>query len=382
MEAELISMDGENVTLNTKDTKQIKLKVNDLSLADRQHLVEVGGAPATIITSGKPGLVEKDVRIDTKTFKRIDGKLTFGNESSSAFDLLETPHFLIGVAGNIRPQAIAETSERLWHGMAFQHMNFRKDWGDQRQLILLVEDRNAYKDLGKWYVNFLAEQQHQESAQRVSATWEKLGSTSMGVPDDMKEKYKLNDEALVFNVKAVDGFRKDLSPFPTHGIAGSLISKQMGGVSSYGAEGYFAVTTGHAYFKEISLAGKSETHLLSVEGSGNDEIASKRGCEDGSSWARSLRPLVKRGKVKAELAPMLKWKSEELTPERLVLIYSFAYYMQSDSKRLAEYAKMIRRVESSKQIPSPEEIAKIFGFDSVAAFEADWTKFITDGEFK
>ncbi len=382
LEAEFVSINGEVVTLSTKDSKQMKLKVNDLSLADRQHLVEVAGAPESIITSGKPGLVEKDVRLDSKTFKRIDEKLALGSASSLEFELLETPHFLIGVAGNVRPQAIAETSERLWHGMAFHHMNFRRDWGDKRQLVLLVQDRDSYKELGKWYVDFLAAQQQRNAAERTAATWERLGSTSMHLPDDMREKHKLNDVALVFNVRDADKYRKDLSPFPTHGLAGCLISKQMGGVSSFGAEGYFAVTTGHAFYKEISLAGKSETNLLSVEGSQNDEISSKRGFEDGTSWARTLRPLVKRGKVKAELGAMLKWKPEELTPERLVLIYAFAYYMQSDSKRLSEFAKMVRRIESSKQIPAPEEIAKIFGFATVAEFDADWTKFITEGDFK
>ena len=65
-----------------------------------------------------------------------------------------------------------------------------------------------------------------------------------------------------------------------------------------------------------------------------------------------------------------------------MLIYSFAYYMESNSKRLAAFAKMVRRIETSKQIPPPEEIAKIFGFDTVAALEADWTKFIKEGDFK
>ena len=156
----------------------------------------------------------------------------------------------------------------------------------------------------------------------------------------------------------------------------------MGGVSTFGSEGYFAVVTGHAYFKEITLGGKSETSLLTAEGTLKDEIGSKRGFDDGTSWARSLRSLVRGGKVKADLEEMLKWKPEELTPERLVLIYSFAYYMQSDWKRLAAFAKMVRRIESSNQIPPPNEIATIFGFDSVQAFNEDWTKFIREGDFK
>lgn len=382
LEASLGGIQGDMVSLINKDSKEIKLKAEDLSLADRQHLVEFGGANESLITSGKPGLVEKDVRIDSATFKRVDGRLTLPGDSSEGFELFETPHFLVATAGNVRPQAVAETAERLWYGMAFVHMNFRQDWGSKRMLIIMAEDREAYAALGKWFAARLAAAGNPDDARQVTATWEQSGSTSISVPEEITTKHNVDERVLVFNVTQAANFRKPLSPFLTHSLAGRLLSQQMGGVSSFGSEGYFAITTGHAYFKEISLAGKSETRLIAVEGTGQDEISSKRGFEDGSSWARSLRPLVRSGKVAVQLAPMLKWKSSELTPERLVLIYSFAYYMQSDSKRLAGFAKMIRRIESSNQIPPPEEIAKIFGFETVEAFEADWATFIKEGDFK
>ncbi len=382
LEAELGSIQGDMVTLIGKDSKPVKLKVEDLSLADRQHLVDFGGADAAIITGGKPGLVEKEVRIDSSTFKRVDAKLMFPDGPSQGFDMFDTTHFVIATAGKVRPQAVAETAERLWHGMAFQHMNFRQDWGTKRMLILLVEDREAYTTLGKWYVKYVAAAGQEDASREIASTWDRTGSTSMEVPDEMAAKHNLGERALVFNVKEDNKFRKDLSPFPTHSIAGSLLGKQMGGVSSFGAEGYFALTTGHAYFKEISLAGKTETHLLTVDGSFKDEVGSKQGFEDGSSWAKTLRSMVRGGKVKVSLEPMLKWKPQDLNPERLVLIYSFAFYMQSDSKRLANFAKMIRRIESSNQVPPPDEIAKLFGFENVAAFDADWEKFIKEGDFK
>jgi len=381
-DAQLGGVHGDTVTLLGKDAKEIKLKLADLSLADRQHLVEVGGANAAIITSGKHGLVEKEVRIDTTAFKRLDGKLTFPDGPSMGFELLETPHFLIGKAGKIRPNAVAETAERLWHGMAFEHMNFRQDWGAKRQLILLVASRDMYAGLGKWYANFLGVAGDQDGSRAITNTWSRIGSTTMALPEKMISEYKLNERALVFNVKDEAPFRKDLAPFPTHTIAGQLLGKQLGGVTSFGSEGYFAITTGHAYFKEIHLAGKTETNLLTVTGSMKDDISSKRGFEDGTSWAKTLRPLVRSGKVTVKLAPMLEWKPEDLNPERLVLIYSFAYYMESDSKRLAAFANMVRRIETSKQIPTPEEIAKIFGFDTVDALEKNWANFIKEGDFK
>ncbi len=382
LEAQLGGIQGDMVTLVGRDSKQVKLKIDDLSLADRQHLVEFGGAPETIIAGGKPGLVEKEVRLDNSTSRKIDARLRFPDGPSEGYELFETPHFLIASAGRIRPQAVAETAERLWYGMAFHHMNFRQDWADKRMLIMLVEDRDAYTSLGKWYSKFLADEGHVDASREVKSSWDRLGATSMSLPDDIIEKHNLLERSAVFNVRDDSKFRKVFSPFPTHSLAGRLLGQQMGGVSSYGAEGYFAITTGHAYFKEIGLGGKSETQLLSVEGSGKDEISSKSGFEDGTSWARSLRSLVRGGKVEVKLEPMLKWKSEELNPERLVLIYSFAYYMQGDSKRLSAYAKMIRRIESSNQIPPAEEIARIFGFETVEAFEQDWKTFIREGDFK
>jgi len=382
LEAELGGVQGDMVSLISKDSKEIKLKIEDLSLADRQHLVEFGGAPETIITSGKPGLVEKEVRIDTSSFKRLDHKLKFTDGPSEGIELLETPHFLVATAGKIRPQAVAETAERIWHGMAFHHMNFRKDWENKRMLILLLEDQKIYQEVGKWYAGRAADEGNMDAALQIKNTWNESGSSAIWLTDEMAAEYQIFTSGLVFQIKEDSKFRKQLSPFIVHSLAGRLLAEQMGGVSSYGAEGYFAFITGHAYYKEISLGGKSETLLLAVEGTTKDEISSKRGFDDGSSWARSLRPLVRSGKVAVELDPMLKWKAEELTPERLVLIYSFAYYMQSDLKRLADFAKLVRRVESSDQIPDAEEIARIFGFDSVEKLEADWMEFIKSGSFK
>ena len=380
--AELLSLSGDQVILTTPEAREVKLKLTDLSLADRQHLVEFGGADASIIASGNPGLPEKDARIDSSKFKKLPEKLALGQESEGTFDLFETPHFLIATTGGVRPQNFAETAERLWHGMAFQHMNFRKDWGDRRLIIFAIEDRPAYENLGKWYLKSLNEAGRQDAAQRVATTWNKVGSTQVGLPDETAEKYRAMPYAIVFNITDASRHRRPMSPFTIHVIAGALLSQQMGGVSSYGSEGYFAVTTGHAYFKEISLGGKSETNLLDVGGSGNDEISSKSGFEDGSSWARTLRTMVRKGDVTLSVEETLKLSSADLNPERLVTIYALAYYMQSDSKRLSSFARMIRRVESSNQIPEAIEVARLFGFDSIEELDADWKEFVINGAFR
>lgn len=382
LEAELLKADAANATLLMPDKKQMVLKVDDLSLGDRQYLVEYGNVDPKILVAGEIGEPEKQVKIEPESIKKLkDDRLEFG-ESEATFELTESEHFLIASSGDVRPQAMAETAERIWHGMAFEHMNFRRDWEGKRMLLIIAEKPASYAALGTWYSKWLKEKGQDEAAARNAATWPQVGSTNMVVPEEMAETRKLHPYALVFQVKDNSQFKKPMGPFQIHCIAGALLSKQLGGVSSYGSEGYFAMTTGHAYYKEISLGGKSETQLLDVTGSDNDIFSSKKGFEDGTSWARTLRTLVKKGDVKVRMEPMFKWTMKDLKPEGLVLMYSFSAYMQSNPQRACAYAALVRRIESANQIPPAVEIAKIFGFDSVEAFEADWTKFITEGNFK
>jgi hypothetical protein len=378
--ATLSSLRGDEVALATPDAKEIKVKVTDLSLADRQYLIEFGGADASIISEGDPGTPEKDLRIDASKMVRSDQKLALGDDSLCVFNIFETPKFWIATSGDIRPQALAETAERMWHGMAFQHMNFRKDWGDRRLLILAVENRDAWTALGEWAAEEIR-RHSDEAAERLAAGWPKTGSTQIFLPEEIVSEHKLLPRAAVFNVTDVTRFRRPMGPFQIHTLSGLLLSQQMGGVSSFGAEGYFAVMTGHSYHKEILLGGKSETNLLSVVSDGAD-ISSKSGFEDGRSWARTLRSLVRKGDQKLNLEETLGWRSEDLDPAKLVTIYALSNYMQSDSKRLSAYTRMIRRIESSNQIPEPIEVARIFGHETVEQFDADWTEFVIKGNFR
>jgi hypothetical protein len=385
IEAELLRFDETNATLLAAGSKQVVLPLVDLSIADRQFMVENVGADAKILIAGEVGEPEKQAKIDSSTFKKLkESNLTFGTESESDYDLLQTEHFLIASAGDIRPQGIAETAERMWHGMAFQHMNFRRDWADKRMLIFVVEDRETYAALGKWFVAYLKEKGKGEEAGKISATWEKSGGSTLTLPDEMAEKHNVFPNARVFNVVPEQShlFKKAMGSFLVFCMADTLLDRQLGNISSYGVEGLFAVSTGHSYYKEISLTGKSETNLLSAEGSNNDLLKEKKGFGDAGDWGRALRAAVKKGTLKCELAPMFTVKRDMVKPEELALMYSFSAYMESTPARLACFAAMVRRIESSKQIPVPEEIAKIFGFESTAALEADWKLFVTEGKFK
>lgn len=382
IEAQLVSVVEGEATLLTGEGREIKLKASDLSLADRQYLVEYGGAGKSLLTDGEVGSPEEEVRIDSKSFSKWEEPLQLGDSEDLPFDILESEHFLVGTAGKVRPNGIAETAERLWHGMAFEHMNFRRDWGDRRMLILLVEDEEVYERLGRHYRKLLEDEGYEEAARKMEVMWEESSSRTMSIDRELTREHNLFPRVILFRVKDGGRYRKALSPFPTHMIAKCLMAEQMGGVTSYGSDGYFAILTGFGYFKEIKLGGKSETQLVNAFGSEFDEITKASGFEDGRSWARTLRKLVKRGKVVPGLGEMLGWKQVDLDPEKLVLIYSFAHYCQSSPERLSGFARVVRRVESSNQIPEPIEFARLMGFESAEELEQDWIGFISSPKFK
>ena len=383
IEAQFSRVEGDSAVLVTPEPKEIKVKVEDLSLGDRQHLVEFANQPEEILTSVELGVIEKDVRIDKKQFKKLEKNLFF-EETELAFELLESDHFLVATAGKARPNAVAEIAERLWHGMAFQHMNFRRDWGDKKLVIFLIEDEEIYSTMGEYYIKFLAGLGQERAANNVAQTWERVSGAGFLLPDTVQAEYNVFGLGRVLRIRddVSKSFRKVFGPFPTHTIASTLLAKQMGGQSDISPEGYFAILTGHAYYKEIQLAKMSETSLLSADDYEGDEIAETRGFEDGTSWAKSLRKLVKKEEVSLSFEKMLSWENNNLSPEKLVVMYSFAYYMNSNAKRVSHLAEMVRRVESNKQVPAAIEIAKIFGFETIAELEADWKEFVLGRDFK
>lgn len=382
--AQLSRVEKDAVILITPEPKEVSVKIADLSLADRQHLVEYADQPATILTEIEFGVPEKDVRIDKKQFKRLEKTLTFDADSELVFELMESDHFLIATAGKARPNAVAEIAERLWHGMAFQHMNFRKDWGDKRMVIFLIEDEGLYAAMGKYYVRYLEKNDQKEQANELSQLWDRLSGVGFQLPADVREEYNVFQLGRVLRIRdsVSRSFREVFGPFPTHTIATTLLSKQLGGVSDISPSGYYALMVGHGYYKEIQLAGKSETTMLSADDYEGDEIAEARGFADGTSWAKTLTKMVKRGDVKLDFNQMLSLESGALSPENLVVMYSFSYYMNSTPARIAAWASMVRRIESNNQVPAAVEIASIFGFDSVEALEADWKAFVESRDFK
>ena len=381
VEAELVKYEEGVVKLRTKEPKEFVLKVQDLCLADRQYLVEHADADPEALFGGKLSVPEKDFKKPRPFLKKLDKQLSFGDASALTFDLYETEHFLFAVGKGVSVSGIAETAEACWYGMASQHLEFRANWGTSRLLVVIPGALDIYLELGLFVADALENDGKHEQAKVSQLTWDKVASTSMGVPLDVLEEFNLKKRATVFNVKDVKRFRSKFDSFQTHVLCARLYRQQTGEVSSKEGSGDYALRTGHAYYKEIQLTKKTRTNQISSDYGG--DIATKSGFEDGSSWPKILRKMVKKGTIKPKLREMLGVQSaNDLTPENLVTMYSLSYFMQSSPKRLAAYAKLVRLIRSEQRVPSAEDLVRIFGYETVSDFEKDWVAFIESRDFR
>ncbi|MFT5904680.1 MAG: hypothetical protein ACI9E1_000265 [Cryomorphaceae bacterium] len=380
IEAQILKFKDGTAYLTTKEPKEIQIKVSDLSLADRQYLIEFEQADKDLLLKGEPAVPEKAWRKPKDFIKKLEETLSLDG-SEDGFELYETKHYLFAASKGINPQGLAETAEACWHGMAFQHLEFIENWGTTRKLIIVPKDPEVYKAVGKFEEERLIAAEQHDRARDVAALWSRLGVGSIGVSDALMTKYNLKDRGMAFHTKDRKDFRKEWHSFQTHVICSDLLSEQLGGVSSISGSGYFALSRGHAYYKEIQLTKKTMTHLISKNSGG--DIGSKKGFNDGTAWAKLLSKEVKKGKVIPKLQQTLNLKSAaDLDPEKLVTMYALSYYLQSTQPRIAAYAKLCRRINTSDQVPAASELVKFFGFETIEAFEKDWVEFIKSRDFK
>lgn len=390
IEASFQKMEKETVHLVKEDSKVIQVAFSELSLGDRQYLVEEAELDEKMLFEQKLTVPEEDFKFNKDTLKPHKKKMAFGPETHLQFKVLESEHFYIAYTGKFRPQALVEMAERIWYGMAFNHQTFRENWGDRKKVIIVTDNDEVYESLGQYYTNWLrentvGEEAAEGAANRNELLWMKVVGNHLRLPEEQREEYNAFATASVLRIKDGNdqGYKKVFGPFPTNQISAAVVGFQMGGMNGSAPTGFFGLTRAHAYFKEIQLAKKSETTILDSTAYRDDnQITTARGFKDGRAWAKTLRKLVRKGDVKPDLEKFLLYASTNLTPTQLVLMYSFGYYVQSDLEKLDAYSELLRKVKADREVPEASEIAEIFGFDSVQAFNESWTEFVKSSAFK
>jgi hypothetical protein len=385
IEAELLSVLDDDVRLRMKNGRDVTIKRSTLSAADQKYLTEYGGAEEIApATDGKVGMPEKSMRFDSKSLKKPDEAFHLPEGYSLSFDIIESDHFLILSTGSVRGKDTAELAERLWYAMSFQHPGFKEKWGTKKRAVFLCDEHDEFLTLGKYNEAELKKSDPKNAAD-FALTWPQASSGGINLDSGLCEKYNVMSGARAFRCDSQSSFKSGVwNPFPVHCLAQDVLRVMMGGAGGgVGSEGYFAIMTGQGYFKEIQLAEETVTKMIDADSYAGDEITNAGGFDDGRKWARTLKSLVKKGKVKPDLNELYRIKDATmLTPATTVLMYSLVYYMQSTPARMANFSKTMNRVDTGRAIPAPVELAKLFGFETVDDFVADWKTYIESTDFR
>ena len=395
IEAELLRRLGNEVELRDKDGRVLKVGMNSLSFADQDYINEFAPEDKTRSLGGssptgpKPKLPNpaKDAKLDTKGYNRNAGLFKVNERS---YNVCETPHFKVLYMKPVDPMDVAELAERLWLDTAFFHSTFPQKWKDRRMAIMLVNDEEAYEDAGSWFADMISESGDKDQAAKTRATWPKSASGNIYLPAKVADDNGVHPRLRVFRAfersayggKAKPSFIKGVwIPFRTHCLSSDMLQLQAGGVSGIGAEGSYAIFTGHAYYKEILLTGRSETSILRATGTGND-VSGVGGFKDAKNWASEFKKMVKKGDAKTSIAELFKRDTENADELATVTAYSFARFLQSSQEKLSAFNKLCERISTSNQIPEPDDIAKFYGLDDTAALEKAWTAYVESAEFR
>ncbi|MFL2483125.1 MAG: hypothetical protein DBX02_05795 [Verrucomicrobia bacterium] len=386
IKAQLVAVDGEYVLLRLENGRDSRIPRKTLSVGDQKFLEEYGGAEKIPIDpKAKITVPEKEMKFNSKTLVKRDDKFELPDGYSLQFDIVESEHFLVMSSGKVRGKDTAELAERLWYGMNFQHPGFAEKWGDEKKAIFLCGEKTDYDILGKYYVDQLANSGRAQEASNSARTWPMSSGAGLSLDNDTCDKYDVMRGARAFRADGKSNFQRGVwNPFPAHCIAQDVLNVQMGGAGGgAGSDGYYAISTGHGYYKEIQLTDETVTSLLDANTYESDEVVKSGGFDDGRKWARTLRDLVKKEKVLPSLAGLYRVnRASQLTPELTVLMYGFARYMQSTPDRISKFSTVMERVDTSRSIPVPQEMAKLFGFETVKEFEDDWIAYLKSTAFK
>ncbi len=391
VEGELQKVSGNLVTILGKDGKQLQLDKASLSIGNNEYIKEHFPEPKSLLTSTTSTRLPepaKLAKIDTKTFK-AGGIFHILDET---WEVLETPHFKVMFQKPVDPVDTAELAERMWFDAAYVHSTFPSKFTGVKMAIFLAPTDSHYDRIGKWYADTVAKvggEQNEAVAAKIRSTWPPSASGNMHLIGDIARVQGVMEYARVFRA-----YRKGKSaaakpepikgvwePFFVHCLANDMIEVQAGGVPQQGAKGYFALTTGHSYFKEVSLTGKSETGLLRSQSQTGLDVSTVGGLADARTWPVELKKLVRKGEVKATFETLTLLTREGADPKRNVLAYSWARYLEHTHPFLAAYNKLVQQINDTNQVPEPDYFAKFYGFSSGAAMEADFQKWLQSPEF-
>ena len=91
---------------------------------------------------------------------------------------------------------------------------------------------------------------------------------------------------------------------------------------------------------------------------------------------------MRKGEVKANFETLNSLTQQGTDMKGTVLAYGWARYLQSSIPKLGNFSTLIARFGTSRQVPEPDDFARIYGFKSGVEMEADFQKWLVSTEFR
>jgi hypothetical protein len=379
---------GNTVFLVDGEGKVGQFERSTLSLGDNEVIKAAfpeGKAPMGGVVVSRMPEPAKLAKIDTKAFKG-GGIFHLGTES---WEVLETAHFKVIYQKPVDPKDVAELAERMWFDAAYVYPAFSSQFSGVKMAIFLAPTDGHYDRIGKWYGEMLAKGGQGAEAIRMAAVWAASGSASMFLPSEVA-----SGQGVMEYARSMRAYRKGGSaaakvelikgvwePFFVHCLAEDMIHVQAGGLVPNGRKGYYALCTGHAYYKEVDLTGKCESGLVRTQSISGKDVSTVGGLADPNHWPGELKKLVKKGEVKATLETIRLMTLEGADAKANVLAYGWSRYLERSLPALVAYGKLLGQIRSGHQMPEAEELAKIYGFSTATAMEEDFQKWLQSPDF-
>ena len=347
-----------------KGAGTVQIPKKTLSEADQKHLETLTNLPG------------QGERFDTRTLGASSWKARPGGFEFDKLRYLsayESDHFIVLADSKVREKILAsyaEAAERLWVDMATDLPMLKDSFKGRKMLIVLADGEEDAKIFESW---------HKGHAERTNLSgFFRVGTytiVTFRLDSDLADKAGLASSGRLFrtDVKKAQNIRLKWQQ-RIHFLASEILSVALRPTRNH--DGYTLSMLGlsHSFHRESIICGAIET---AVSFGGGDGI---EGFSNGRNWASPTRKLLSKG-ARPSIESYLKKQGSDAAPRDLGFGHGLMCFIHHNPIRLAGFNKVLETAVSDEKVPTAESFAKGLGYDSPAALDAAWLKFMQSDEF-
>lgn len=342
------------------------------------------------------------------TVKKAGATLVIG---ALAFERGESAHF-IGLSQGGPPDALLKNAEAVWLESARTFSDFKDLWVDDagnpvKMALFQVASKEAYGHFCKAMVERLRADNKHDAADRIEALIDHSAAALLNLDAYlmMTVGTALQDSLIItYTARAGRADRLVMDPFRTHIVAQRLLAYETERLM----QPDFWLNAGFGYNLEISLCGRTDTHLVDYEnyrpqivepseynngtqgagnapGGGGGGVIQGRHFADGGRWVSLIKELQAsqdKSVAKGTIADLFGLSMQNLSPEQCGYSFAFVRFLMRDANSSAIFGKLIESAKNGPRSIRPEDLVAAYGYADVEAMQKAWQAFMRSPAFK